>query len=76
MITEELIEILKEISNEMKLHHLHNKEHNLYISSLNGYNPSKLMMAYMFKNGIGTWKNCTTASYYLSSIRSTKVERY
>jgi hypothetical protein len=34
-------------------------------------------MAYMFKNGIGTEKNCTTAaSYYLSSIRSTKVERF
>jgi hypothetical protein len=59
----------------MKSHHLHNVEHNLYLSALLGHTSAKLTMGYLLKEGIGMQKNCSVAAaYYLSAIRSTKIE--
>ena len=39
------------------------------------HSPSKVTLAYLFKDGVGTNKNCSAAlAYYLSNIRENRVE--
>ena len=58
----------------MNTSHLHNIEHNLYLSSILGNSAAEISMAYMFKEGIGTEKNCSASlAYDLSVIKQKKI---
>ena len=66
----DLNEEREDIIADIDTHHLHNIEHNLFLASLMGHSPSKVTLAYLLKDGIGTDKNCSAAlAYYLSNVR-------
>lgn len=60
---------------DLRNRHLHNIEHNLYISALLNHVPSSLSLGYMLKEGLGTNKNCSSAlGFYMHGLKESKIK--
>lgn len=56
----------------LKVSHLNNGEHNLFMAASLGHDPAALVLGHMNREAFGTSQNCTTAlAYYLGVLKRT-----